>query len=164
MGQSTRTVTNAASTIPAPVSVSTGTVTTNSTKDTVLTYTGAIDLVALFNPVQFGLEGSLWVYVPATTVKLARVLDVELIGTNTYSIFLDRAITGASSTALSYVIGDLKAYSFVNSGGASGVFDYNTVPANFAFSEKIQYPLTVDFLDVKMIDATGTAFIITEDK
>lgn len=169
MGQSTRSSTTTG-TIPAATAISGGTFTRDTNKTTAIIYTGTDVLTDIFPDTATGDQGYAWIYFASSaTPKLFRVIGVTLIDdTNPaaleYVVLLDRAISAISSVSGSYIYADLKSYAVVNEGSASGIFDGVTLAAGASINQAIQYPLNWDWLEAKTFDATGTTFLIKENK
>lgn len=169
MGQDIRSSTTAG-TIPTFTAISGGTVTSDTNNSHSLIYTGTDVLTETAFPITgCGAEGSAWVYVASATPKIARVLAVTGVDLSNpaalvYSIRLDRNMPSVSGATANYIVGDLKKYSVTNVGNASGVFDGVAFAEGVTIEQAIQYPLNVDWLEAKTFDATGTTFLITENK
>lgn len=157
-------------TIPTFTALSGGTATSDANNAHGILYTGTDVLTTSAFPVTgCGAEGSAWLYCATGTPKIARVMGIVPVDlTNpaalVYSIILDRTMTGLSGTAINYIVADLKKYSVTNDGGASGTFDGVALLDGETVTQEIQYPLSVDWLEAKTFDATGTSFLITETK
>lgn len=141
-----------------------GTVTTDLLNADHLIYSGTSDLEAILNRVQLGFEGSMWAYVPTATVPLAKVLGREPTGTNQWAILLDRVMAGVSAANIFWVVGDIKKYQITNQGGAAGVVDGQSLSAAGIVKDEIKLGFKTDFLDVLYLDATGTSFLIQENR
>lgn len=169
MGQNTRTSATTG-TIPDYTALSGGTVTTDANKTSTLIYTGTDVLTTTAFPLTHcGAEGLAWVYVASATPKLARVLGVvEVDLTNpaalVYALILDRAMPSVSGATANYIRGDLKSYSISNQGGADGVYDGNTISDGTNIAQAIQWPFVPNVLEAKTFDASGTSFLILENK
>lgn len=167
--QSIRTSTTTG-TIPAATTLSGGTAVTDTNKTTVLIYTGTDNLLTTLAPILTGQEGLIWIYiVNATTNTLARCIGVTAVDESNpaalvYAILLDRVMTTGAAKTVTYITADLKKYSVTNDGGASGTFDGVALLDGETVTQEIQYPLTVDWLEAKTFNATGTSFLITQNK
>lgn len=169
MGQNIRTETGIG-TIPAIAGTfSGGTVTTDANKTTTLLYTGTDNILSILPLTVTGSEGSGWIYIAASTPKIARVLSVVAVDTTTpsalvYAILLDRAMPSNSGATATYIIADLKSWSCTNQGGADGTLDGDAFASGSSVNEAIQYPFNTEWLEPKDFNATGTSYLITENR
>jgi hypothetical protein len=83
-----RRITNTVGTIPNYTALI-GTV-TSQTDTTVLIYAGSDDIDTVIFKGGVGLDSSYWIYVPAGTPKIAKIIGLYKIGTGNWSIQLDR--------------------------------------------------------------------------
>jgi hypothetical protein len=168
MGQASR-ISTTTGTIPASTTLSGGTCDTDANDTSTLLYTGTDELPSILTDLVCGQAGSAWVYIASASPKLARVLAVVPVDeTNPaaleYAIILDRAMPSVSSATASYIIADLKSYSVVNQTAVAGVFDEVALAGNGSINQAIQYPLNTGWLEAKTFNATGTSFLIKENK
>lgn len=161
-----RRITNTVGTIPNYTALA-GTV-TSQTDTKVLIYSGSDDIdTALFDG-GVGLDSTYWIYVPAGTPKIAKIIGTYKIGTGNWNIQLDRAMTGASGSACNFVKEGV-AFSYINDGGADGSIGDGstqiTIPngggGTYAPYEK--YSNRQKLQPVKYVVATGTSFLIQEE-
>ena len=159
----TRTISATTGTIPNNTAL-TGTVTTNAVDSKVLDYVGTDDFDALMPEGRLSTTSKIWIYIPSSTEKIARVMGRTQTGTNTWALTLESAITGASADACSFVVEGI-GFSFTVTSGtvqvggvsfASGVGD--------TYSPYQRYgarPLTKPVL---YVDATSGVLLVHEEK
>lgn len=140
-----------------------GTVTSN-TDATVLSYAGSDDIATIMPDGMLGSNSTMWIYVPAGTPKIAKVVGKYKIATNTWSIFLDRSLTGASSSAANYVKAPV-TYSYYNDGAGNVLVDGVIIEPgegnNYDPYEK--YSNRSKFHDPAYVDATAGDLLISEE-
>jgi hypothetical protein len=168
MSQSSR-VSTTTGTVPTSSALSGGTVDTDANKTSVLIYTGTTNITTVLTNVLCGQAGALWIYISSATPKIARILAVTPVDESNpaaliYAIILDRAMPSVSGATPRYITADLKSYSVVNQTTTAGVFDEVALAGNDSINQAIQYPLNTGWLDAKTFDATGTSFLIKENK
>jgi len=180
MSDITRTISNTVGTIPQAQSVAGSTATTDTTSSLVLQVTGTANLSAFTWSTATGIpfptgltdgtcspDGYYYIYVPDATPKIAKIVGITLVshvGSNyTYAIQLDTAMTGASSSAFSLIIGNDFSYSYDNVGGASATIDGASVATgqSNAFVAKGQ-PSTNNLYRPVYVDARSTTVAIQE--
>jgi hypothetical protein len=161
-----RRITNAIDTVPAKDSALNGSVTVSTSDATALLYSGTSDMNKLYPPQEMYGNSNRWIYIPDATPKLAKVVGLAQTGDTTFTLYLDRGVTGASSSTAYPVKGDLLGYSYSNDGGATGTANGVNVKDGETVSSKQLAPAgsRVTFQDVVLIDATGTDFLIEETK
>lgn len=162
-----RRITNGVGTIPDNTLLA-GTTVTSQTDQTVLISTGTDNLEDIIFRGGIAAGGVYWIYCPAATPKVAQLTGLyqisEVSGTYTFNIQLDRAMTGASGSAVSYVKGGI-TYSYLNDGGANGTVDGVIVKPgdsnNYLPYEK--YSNRQQLHPVSYVDASSTDFFINEE-
>ena len=101
-----RRITGTVGTIPNFTSLS-GTTVTSQTDTNVLVSTGTDQLNTLMYEGGIGLDSIYWIYCPAGTPKIAKIIGLyelsNVAGTYTYNIQLDRAMTGLAASACNFV-------------------------------------------------------------
>lgn len=166
-------------TIPNNTALSGGTVTTDATIAYRIVYTGTDNLTDAFlrngdglitganptylNPSLMGVSGNMWLYVATATIKLAKILSVTKIDATHVSILIDRNMSGLSGANAAFLLGNLKEYSVANDGGSDGIFDYTAIVSGTTIHPPVFSKIN-EYQDAKMFDATGTSFLITENK
>lgn len=162
-----RRITGTVGTIPNFTALS-GTTVTSQTDTTVLISTGTDDLNSLLFEGGIGLDGVYWIYVPATSQKIAKITGlykiIEVSGTYTFNIQLDRAMTGASASAANYVKAGI-AYSYLNDGAASGSVNFVTIKTGEGntYSPYDKYSNRPKIQPVSYVDGGSTDFLINEE-
>ena len=109
------------STVPASDTIA-GKVWTDSSNTTykVLRYVGGVKMDSLWKSGNIGKNGYYWIYVPTNSVPLARVISVSQTGVDTFSITVDRAMTGVVNKAIKSINGKVYAYVIQNDGDTTG--------------------------------------------
>lgn len=162
-----RRITGTVGTIPNFTPLS-GTTVTSQTDTTVLISTGTDDLETLMYEGGIGLDSNYWIYCPAGTPKISKIIGLYQIslssGTYTFHIQLDRAMTGLSASACNFVKAGI-AYSYLNDGGASGTVNGVTIlnGEGNTYSPYDKYSNRPKLQPVSYVDASGTDFLINEE-
>ncbi len=161
-----RRITGAINTIPALGTVLNGTVTQSSADARALLYSGTSDMDDLYPPQQMYGDGNRWIYIPDSTPSLARVTGLAQTSSTTFTLCVDRDLTGASGSTAYPITGDLLGYSYTNDGGADGTVDGVSILDGETISKTQLAPAgsRVTFQDVVLVDAGGTDFLIDETK
>lgn len=164
-----RRITGTVGTIPNYTPLS-GTTVTSQTDTTVLISTGTDDLEDIMFKGGIGLDSVYWIYCPAATPKIAKIIGLYKIsetGTPTvysFNIQLEEPMTGLSGDACNFVKAGI-AYSYLNDGGASGTVNGVTIKngegATYAPYEK--YSNRQKLHPVAYVDASATDFLIVEE-
>lgn len=157
-----RRITGTVGTIPNYTALA-GTVTSN-TDTTVLSYSGSDDIATIMPDGMLGSNSTMWIYVPAGTPKIAKVLGKFKNADNDWSIFLDTGISGASASACSYVPAAI-TYSYYNDGAGNVTIDGVIIKPgesnNLAPYET--YSNRAKFQDPCYVDATAGDLLINEE-
>jgi len=162
-----RRITATVGTVPNYTALS-GTTVTSQTDTTVLLSSGTDNLNDVFRDGALGVDSKFWIYVPAATPKIRKVTGLYQIsltaGTYVFSIQLDAAMTGASSSACNSVEAGI-AYSIVNDGGADGTIDGVTIhdQEGVTYSPYEKYSNRPKVQPVLYVDGTSTSFLINEE-
>jgi len=166
--EGTRTV-DGKSTIPVYETLS-GTLTTSTITD-VLEYTGALTAQDVFGPdLQKGaVENNLYVYEDTSTHGSVRKIKAVYTPDSgaTWSILIESAFdTPLAAEDLKIVTANLQSYSLFNAGDADGYYDGNVFisGASLTRTENTNRRQATRNREAKAIDATGTSFLIEEDK
>ena len=163
---SERRITSTVGTIPNFTALS-GTVTSN-TDTAVLRYLGSNDIATIMPDGVLGSNSTMWVYVPAGSPKIAKVLGKYKNATNDWSLFLDVGMTGASASPANYVEAPI-AFSFLNDGGANGSIGDGATQVTIedgeggTYSPYEKYSNRAKFQPVRYVDASSTSFLIQEE-
>lgn len=169
--ETTRVVTGK-QTIPAYTAYSGSELTTNTDSTVVLDYTaGALTAYDVFGAdLQGALKDNVWVYSPSSNTD-GEVRKVKGVNSNeagtTWSIIVESAFTTALvDVELKLVTANLQDYSVGNQGGAAGIYDNISLAsgATVARSENSNRRAATRYRDAKIVEATGTSFLITENK
>lgn len=161
-----RRITDAINTIPAMDSALNGSVTVSTSDATALLYSGTSDMNTLYPPQEMYGNSNRWIYIPDATPKLAKVTGLAQTGDTTFTLYIDRSMTGANDSTAYPIKGDLLGYSYTNDGGATGTADGVNILDGETVSSIELAPAgsRVNFQDVVLINATGTDFLIQETK
>jgi len=157
-----RRITSTVGTVPNYTAL-VGTVTSN-TDTTVLSYAGSNDIADIFQGGKLGENSTMWIYVPAGTPKISKVVGVYKNATNDWSIFLETGMTGASASACAYINAAI-TYSFTNDGGASITVDGVTLEDGEGDAKipYAQYSNRPKFHKPVYVDASGSSVLISEE-
>lgn len=159
-----RNIVNTKATVPASDTM-TGKVYTDSsdTEYKTLLYTGTTNLTALFKRGDIGKNGFMWIYIPDSSF-VAKVMAVSSVGTDSFSVTLDRRAVGMVNRSAKSINGKVYSYIISNYGGANGVINGAVLPQNT--------PLYLPYAWINgtgtlwqepiVINATGTAVFVTE--
>lgn len=158
MGQNIRTVTGA-STVPAYDTYS-GTVTTNATTTTKL-ICSSVDLQEIFG--EHLVVRNQWFYDGTEVRKIKAVWET----TEASVIEIESAFTTPLAAATPLIVdANLRAYSIANNGGASGEVNGKTIINTQVVNEETDSDQISSrrYLDAVAVDATGTSFLIIENR
>ena len=161
-----RRITNEIDTVPAKGTALNGSVTVSTSDAKALLYSGTANMNLLFADQEMYGNSNRWIYIPDATPKLAKVTGLAQTGTTTFTLYLDRDVTGVSADTCYAITGDLLSWSVTNDGGADGELNGETILDGETLSSMQLAPAgsRVNFQDVILIDATGTDFLIQEVK
>jgi len=111
-------------------------------------------------------DSNRWIYIPDATPKLAKVTGLAQTGVATFTLYIDRDMTGASSSTCYAITGDLLSWSITNDGGADGTVNGVSILDGETISSMQLAPAgsRVNFQDVILVDGSGTDFLIQEVK
>lgn len=159
-----RTISATTGTIPNNTAL-TGVVTTNAVDDKVLDYVGSDDLKLLMPEGRLSTTSKIWIYVPASTEKIARVVGkVEGDTATKWSLSLATPITGATSSPCYYIVEGV-GFSFIVKSGSVSVGGVSFgVGEGDTFSPYQRYgarPLTKE---AYYVDATSGVLLVHEEK
>ena len=153
-------------TVPTKGSALNGSVTLSTSDAKALLYSGTANMNLLFADQEMYGDSNRWIYIPDATPKLAKVTGLAQTGATTFTLYLDRDMTGASSSTCYAITGDLLSWSITNDGGGDGYVGDTKFLDGEAISSMQLSPAgsRVNFQDVILITATGTDFLIQEVK
>lgn len=153
-------------TVPTKGSALNGSVTLSTSDAKALLYSGTSNMNLLFADQEMYGDSNRWIYIPDATPKLAKVTGLAQTGVATFTLYIDRDMTGASSSTCYAITGDLLSWSITNDGGADGVVNGVSILDGETISSMQLAPAgsRVNFQDVILVDGSGTDFLIQEVK
>lgn len=153
-------------TVPTKGSALNGSVTLSTSDAKALLYSGTSNMNLLFADQEMYGDSNRWIYIPDATPKLAKVTGLAQTGVATFTLYIDRDMTGASSSTCYAITGDLLSWSITNDGGADGAVNGVSILDGESISSMQLAPAgsRVNFQDVILVDGSGTDFLIQEVK
>jgi len=153
-------------TVPTKGSALNGSVTLSTSDAKALLYSGTSNMNLLFADQEMYGDSNRWIYIPDATPKLAKVTGLAQTGVATFTLYIDRDMTGASSSTCYAITGDLLSWSITNDGGADGTVNGVSILDGETISSMQLAPAgsRVNFQDVILVDGSGTDFLIQEVK
>lgn len=136
-----------------------------------LQYIGTTNIANTFPSGATGVNGWMWIYVPAATANyFAKVLSVSAVGDatlDTFRIQVDRVMVFTASQPFLSMTNKLYGYSFQNDGGATGTangVNIINLEAVTMSRQDIEGTSNNPYQDPVKIAATTTSFLIIERK
>lgn len=153
-------------TVPTKGSALNGSVILSTSDAKALLYSGTSNMNLLFADQEMYGDSNRWIYIPDATPKLAKVTGLAQTGVATFTLYIDRDMTGASSSTCYAITGDLLSWSITNDGGADGTVNGVSILDGETISSMQLAPAgsRVNFQDVILVDGSGTDFLIQEVK
>lgn len=129
-----------------------------------LQYVGGVNLDSLWRNANIGKSGYYWIYVPGATTTIAKVMDVDQNGVDSFQVTVDRAMTAVVNRSVKSINGKFYAYEFTNDGDTTGTANGVIIKPG----DKVRMPFSwiqgtgINWQEPVEIVGTLTDFLIVE--